>query len=95
VEVLQSNAFFGKTGARTLFNIQCETARDIRKHSYFPTEDELLLLAATQFKVTGCLDQGDLSIVHLRETRPPHPLLIPVPIVSQTNNPPRLSKMKN
>lgn len=92
VEVLQSKTFLGKTGARTLFYIQCETARDIRKHSYFAHEDELLLLAATQLKVTGCLDQGDLCIVHLEEKPAPYPLLQPVPIVLKTQEIPSSSK---
>jgi hypothetical protein len=78
VEVLQSDLFLGKKGARTLFTIQSTTARDIQKHSYYPAEDEVLLLAATQFKVESCLDQGDLCIIQLQETRPPHPLLQPV-----------------
>lgn len=73
----------GDSGHRTLFYIQCATARNICKHSYFPNEQEVLLFAATQFQVTGCLDQGDLCIVHLKETRPPFPLLQPVPIISQ------------
>jgi hypothetical protein len=77
----------GKTGARTIFNIQCESARDIRNHSYYQVEDEVLLFAATQFEVISCLDQGDLHIIQLKETRPPHPLLQPVPIViSQPGN---------
>lgn len=86
VEILQSDLFLGETGTKTMFTIQCETARDIRKHSYFSVEDEVLLLAATQFKVTGCLKQGDLRIVYLKETRPPHPLLQPVPIIIPTGN---------
>jgi hypothetical protein len=99
--VLQSDLFLGKTGARTIFNIQCESARDIRHHSYYPVEDEVLLLAATQFEVISCLDQGDLHIIQLKETRPPHPLLQPVPVVSpppmsivipQPNNPIPTSK---
>jgi hypothetical protein len=79
--VLQSDLFLGKTGPRTIFSIQCESTRDIRNHSYCPVEDEVLLLAATQFEVISCLDQGDLHIIQLKETRPPHPLLQPVPIV--------------
>jgi hypothetical protein len=87
VAVLQLDLFLGKTGARTIFNIQCESARDIRNHSYYQVEDEVLLLAATQFEVISCLDQGDLHIIQLKETRPPHPLLQPVPIViSQPGN---------
>ncbi|CAF5198751.1 unnamed protein product, partial [Rotaria magnacalcarata] len=52
-----------------------------RNHSYFPAEDEVLLMAATQFKVMGCLNQGNLHIIQLEETTPPFPLLQPVPIV--------------
>ncbi|CAF4716804.1 unnamed protein product, partial [Rotaria sp. Silwood1] len=81
IRVLKSNLFLGKTGSRTMFTLQCKSARDIRKHSYFPAEDEVLLMAATQFKVLGCLDQGDLYIIQLEETHPPFPLLQPVPVV--------------
>ena len=82
VEVLQSDLFLGKTGARTIFTIKCESARDIRKHSYFPEESEVLVLAATQFEVMSCLDQGDLRIIQLKETRPPHALLQLPPVVA-------------
>ncbi|CAF4157651.1 unnamed protein product [Rotaria magnacalcarata] len=79
--VLQSDLFLGKTGIRTMFSLQCKSARDIRKHSFFPTEDEVLLMAATQFKIVSSLDQGDLHMIQLEETTPPFPLLQPVPIV--------------
>ncbi|CAF1409759.1 unnamed protein product [Rotaria sordida] len=81
VSILNSKSFLRTTGDRTIFTLQCQSARDIRKHSYFPTEDEVLLMAATQFKVVSCLNQGDLHIIQLEETRPPFPLLQPVPIV--------------
>ncbi|CAF1340380.1 unnamed protein product [Rotaria sordida] len=83
VNVLNSDQFLGAKGDRTMFTLQCLSAKDIRKHSYYPAEDEVLLMAATQFKVIGCLNQGDLHIVQLEETRPPYPLLIPVPIVDR------------
>jgi hypothetical protein len=78
--VLQSELFLGKTGKRTMFAIKCESFRDIRQHSYYPQEDEILLLAATQFEVVGCLDQDNLRIIQLKETQPPFPLLQPVPL---------------
>ena len=78
VDVLQSDLFLGKTGPRTIFSIECWSAKDIRKHSYTPSEDEMLLLPATQFEVIDCLDQGDLRIIQLEETRPPYPLLEPI-----------------
>ncbi|CAF1670079.1 unnamed protein product, partial [Adineta ricciae] len=97
VEVLQSTDFLGKTGVRTIFNIKCESARDIRKHSYFPEESEVLVLAATQFEVMGCLDQGDLRIIQLKETRPPHALMQLPPVVGslpQSSPPPAASVPK-
>ncbi|CAF4391744.1 unnamed protein product, partial [Rotaria magnacalcarata] len=39
-------------------------------------------MAATQFKVMGCLNQGNLHIIQLDETTPPFSLLQPVPMVS-------------
>jgi len=86
LNVLQSSLFLGKTGARTMFHIKCKTARNIRHHSYFSEEDEILLLAATEFKVTGCLDQNDLHIVELEETEPRIPLLQPITNSSNSNN---------
>ncbi|CAF5159052.1 unnamed protein product, partial [Rotaria sp. Silwood1] len=78
VNVLNSDQFLGTKGDRTMFTLHCLAAKDIRKHSYFPAEDEVLLMAATQFKVIGYLNQGDLHIIQLEETRPPYPLLLPV-----------------
>ncbi|CAF1135044.1 unnamed protein product [Rotaria sordida] len=81
VNVLNSNQFLGAKGDRTMFTLQCLSAKDIRKHSYYPAEDEVLLMAATQFKVIGCLNQGDLHIIQLEEARPPFPLMQPVPVI--------------
>ncbi|CAF1309004.1 unnamed protein product, partial [Rotaria sp. Silwood1] len=81
VGILKSQLFLGTTGDRTIFNLNCQSTRNIRKHSYYPTEDEVLLMAATQFEVVSCLDQGDLHIIQLKETQPPFPLLRPVPVV--------------
>lgn len=79
INVLKSELFLGKTGSRTMFAIESESGVDIRKHSYFPTEDEVLLLPARQFKVHGCLDQGSgLHVIQLKEIQPPAPLLQPV-----------------
>ena len=75
IEVLQSEQFLGKEGTRTMFMIECNSGKNIRKHSYFPHEDEVLLLPATQFEVVGCLDQGHgLHTIQLKEIQPPFPL---------------------
>ncbi|CAF3411967.1 unnamed protein product, partial [Rotaria sp. Silwood2] len=88
VGVLQSEQFLGNTGDRTMFTIQCQTARNIRKHSYFEQEDAVLLMAGTQFKVIGFLDQRDLHIIQLEETCSPHSLLQPIPIVVPSSTKP-------
>lgn len=75
VSVLQSESFLGKTGMRTMFNIECYSGKDIRKYSYYPNEDEILLLAATQLKVISSLNAGNgLHTIQLKETQPPFPL---------------------
>jgi hypothetical protein len=83
--VLQNKQFLGSTGARTLFTIECASGKDIREHSVFQHEDEVLLPAARQFQVASCLIQGkDLYIVQLREIKAPFPLIDLVPEVSET-----------
>ncbi|CAF4668445.1 unnamed protein product, partial [Rotaria sp. Silwood2] len=80
LKVLQSEQFLGKAGTRTMFVIDCYSAKDIQRHSYFETENEVLLPAARQFKVIGCLDQGNgLHTIQLQETEPPFPLIELVP----------------
>ena len=73
--------FLGAKGARTMFHIDCQNLRDIRKHSYLPREHELLLLPATEFRVQGVLRQGDLHIVQLKEIPSNYPLLQPIEII--------------
>ncbi|CAF0860706.1 unnamed protein product [Rotaria sordida] len=76
IEVLQSEQFLGKTGSRTLFNIDCDSEKDIQQHSFFPTEDEILLIAARKFKVVSRLDSGnDLHIIQVKEIESDYPLL--------------------
>jgi hypothetical protein len=80
LEVLQSEDFLGKKGNRTMFTIECDTGKDIRNHSMFQTENEILLPAARQFRVVSSLDSGNnLHIIQLREIEPIFPLLEPLP----------------
>ena len=89
IGVLECESFFGKTGTRTLFQIECSTGKDVKKHSFIQKEDEILLLPARQFKVTSCLDSGnDLHIIQLKETEPKYPLLEPVPLPDPNPHPP-------
>jgi hypothetical protein len=49
IKVLEQ--FLGKTGYRTIFNIECDSAKDISKHSFYQNENEMLLYPARQFEV--------------------------------------------
>ena len=51
MDILENEQFFGSTGARTFFTIECTSGKDIKKHSVFQHEDEVLLPAARVFQV--------------------------------------------
>lgn len=78
LNTLQSESFLGKNGTRTMFTIESYSAKDVQRHSYFPQEDEYLILPATQFKVVSCLDQNDLYVVQLKEECSSNLLLHPL-----------------
>lgn len=83
VDVLQKKEFLGTTGTRTMFHIECHSGRDIRQHSFFPKEKEVLLLAARQFQVVGSFNSGSgLHMIQLKEIDPPFPLLEPVSVLN-------------
>ena len=76
IETLNNQQFLGKTDERTYFNIECESRTNIRSHSFYETEDEILLLPARRFEILGCVDQGNgLKLIQLRETKPKFPLI--------------------
>lgn len=80
LEVLNNERFLGSTGTRTLFNIECHSAKNIKKFSFYPEEEEVLLPPGRQFQVLGCLDQGHgLYIIQMKEIQPKYPLINPVP----------------
>ena len=79
INVLSQPDFLGMTGPRTIFNIDIDSGKNISQHSVIPTEQEVLLLAARQFKVIGTLHPAeDLYIIQVKEIEPPFPLLEPV-----------------
>ncbi|CAF1458779.1 unnamed protein product [Adineta steineri] len=72
IGVLQQEQFMGAKDPRTLFTIECDSGKDIRKYSRYQAEDEILLPAARQFKVVSCLNQGGgLYVVQLKEIESP------------------------
>jgi hypothetical protein len=85
IHVLENEQYLGSSGARTLFNIDCNNGKNIRRHSQFTDDDEMLLLPARQFQIDSCLNQGNgLRIIQMKEIEPPFPLIEPIVVVSGT-----------
>ncbi|CAF1202632.1 unnamed protein product [Adineta steineri] len=79
IEILENQQFLGRTGQRTLFTIECDSGKDISRHSYYQKEKEVLLLPARQFIVVGCLQPApSLHMIQLKEAKPPINLLQPI-----------------
>ncbi|CAF4201552.1 unnamed protein product [Adineta steineri] len=79
IEALEKEQILSKTGQRTVFTIECDSGKDISRHSYYKSKKEFLLLPARQFIVVGCFEQAQgLHIIQLKETKPPFTLLQPV-----------------
>lgn len=65
-------------GTRTLLTIECHSGKNIRQHSYFQCEDEILLLPQTQFKVEVSSNETINGIHSIELTEiVPSPLLYP------------------
>ncbi|CAF4862225.1 unnamed protein product, partial [Rotaria sp. Silwood1] len=76
MSALESPNYLGKSGARTMFSIQTSSGKDIRAHSYFENEDEILLPPGIYLKVIDSLDPAeDLHIIQLREISPPYQMI--------------------
>ncbi|CAF1123931.1 unnamed protein product [Rotaria sp. Silwood1] len=85
IKVLEQ--FLGQTGPRTIFNIECDSAKDISKYSFYPSENEVLMYPARQFQVISSFNSGNqLKIIHVKEIQPPFSLIhIPQTSSSITN----------
>ncbi|CAF3540530.1 unnamed protein product [Rotaria sp. Silwood1] len=76
LEAFQSNEYLQQTNTHTLFTIDCHSGKDIRKHSYFSNEDQILLMAASEFKVISSVKNTDnQNIIYLKEIQSNNPLL--------------------
>jgi hypothetical protein len=70
--------YLGNSGNRTLFSVEVINGRTIRAHSYFVTEDEILLLPGTYMIVQSQFSPApDLHIIHLKQQIPNEMLLEP------------------
>ncbi|CAF1556595.1 unnamed protein product, partial [Didymodactylos carnosus] len=71
-----TDSFLGKNGTRTLFSIECYDGKVINEHSYYQSENEILLMPATYLEVVDQSNPADgLYIVHLKQKSPPCILL--------------------
>ncbi|CAF1264646.1 unnamed protein product [Adineta ricciae] len=80
--------FIGRTGVRTIFMVECLNGKNIRNHSVYENENEILLMPGTYLLVRSKWSPVDgLHMIHLEEVIPPHRLLAPpVDISSLTNS---------
>jgi hypothetical protein len=68
--------FLGDKGPRTIINIECDIAKDISRHSFYGSENEILLYPARQFKMISSIEIGNqFHIIQLKEIQPPFPLI--------------------
>ncbi|CAF2879300.1 unnamed protein product [Rotaria sp. Silwood2] len=67
VDVVSS--FLGKTSQSTLFNIECSNGKFIAAYTCYPSEDEVIMMPGTMFKVVSdpLHHHGGLHIIHLKE----------------------------
>ena len=83
--VLESELYLGNSGERTLFSIEILNGRNVRNHSFFDHEDEILALPGTCMEVKSQLNPApDLHIIHLKQIIPEETLLEP-PFESMSN----------
>jgi hypothetical protein len=93
INVLQTEQFLGRTGPRTMFVIDCISGKDICNHTDYSHEAEILFLPGVEFKVIGCMDQGNgLHIIQLKEIVPVCPSPPPVPVPHPTEPTPEKQK---
>jgi hypothetical protein len=68
------SSFLGTVPQSTLFNIECSTGKSIAEYTCFPSEDEVILMPGTTFKVVSkpLYHHGGLHVVHLKEITDDH-----------------------
>ena len=78
LNVLENNLYLGRDGPRTLFSIEAFNGRNIRAHSNYDVEDEVLLLPGTYMEVQSQFSPApDLHVIHLRQKIPQETLCEP------------------
>lgn len=76
MSVLEAPNYLRKTGTGTIFSIQISSEKDIRAHSFFTNEGEILLPPGIYLTVIDSVSRPDcLHIIHLREISSPPEML--------------------
>lgn len=76
METLESSDHWDKSTSRTIFSIETDSGKDIRAHSSFDNDEEILLPPGLYFRVIDYQNPTkDLHIIHIREIPPPYRLL--------------------
>ena len=59
-----------------MFTVECDYDKDIRKHLYYSSENEILLPNARQIQSMGCMDEDDgFQTTQLQKIQPSIALL--------------------
>lgn len=65
-----------KSIPRTIFSIESSSGKEIRAHSYFDNDEEILLPPGLYFRVIDCQNPTeDLCFIQIREIPPPYRML--------------------
>ncbi len=90
MSVLESPDYLGTSGTRTIFSIQTSSGKIIHAHSYFESQNEILLPPGIHLQVINSLNPTEgLRMIHLREIQPPFKMLAryapnPIPVKSKS-----------
>jgi hypothetical protein len=76
MEVMEG--FIDRSKARTFFMIESINGKKIISHSFFKTENEIILMPGTYFRVMGKWSPAEnVYMIHLQEETPPYQLVAP------------------
>jgi len=76
LSLMESPQFLGKSGVRTMFQIDVLNCVQIERFSSIPFEAEVILLPGTYLEVVSSANLGnDLFVVKLKEILPDHPMI--------------------
>ncbi|CAF1446473.1 unnamed protein product [Adineta steineri] len=68
LNIFENEQDLNRQEQRTRFKIECKSAKDIRNHSFYKINDQILLLSAQRYKVVSSLNSSNgLHIIQIKE----------------------------